>query len=443
MKSIKEITQERVGLFEANKSLLAKAESEGRPLNSEERSEYDKRDSQIDKLSDEIKDRADDDVRKQRLDSLQSEMDRPLPRQTGRSDPSKDRNKEAESLTIDWGRGGKINIAEVEEEDSQLAAALRERSTATYSRGFRSYLRSGDRHRAERLGLVVGDDVRGGFTAPTGFLSQFIKFLDDACTIRNYATVLPPTNLKSVGALSYDTDYADADWSAEIPASDITEDAAARFGKREITPHLFSKLVKSSRKMLQNSTLAVESFVAQRGAYKCAITENKAYMTGSGSQRPLGMFIASADGVPTSRDTTCASASVFTADELIDCQHAVKDAYRAKGVWFVSRTFRKMCRKLKDGNGNYLMVMNTASGLDTLLERPLVVDENAPSTFTTGQYIGMFCDPSFYWIQDGLGLEIQRADELFALKNQVGWIFRKETDAMPVLAEAFSRLKLA
>jgi HK97 family phage major capsid protein len=102
-----------------------------------------------------------------------------------------------------------------------------------------------------------------------------------------------------------------------------------------------------------------------------------------------------------------------------------------------------MCRKLKDGNGNYLMVMNTASGLDTLLERPLVVDENAPSTFTTGQYIAIFGDLSFYYIQDGINLEVQRLDELYAAQNQVGWIFRKETDAMPVLGEAFGRLILA
>jgi HK97 family phage major capsid protein len=242
--------------------------------------------------------------------------------------------------------------------------------------------------------------------------------------------------------LSYDTDYADADWSAEVPASDISEDSAARFGQRELTPHLFSKAVRSSRKMLRNSTLNVETFIAQRLAYKFAITENKAYMTGDGAQQPLGMFVASNDGIATSRDTTCSSATTFTADELIDLQHSVKDAYRTNGQWIVSRTFRKMCRKLKDGNGNYLMVMNTASGIDTLLERPLNVDENAPSTFTTGQYIAIFGDIKFYYIQDGIDLEIQRLDEIQARKNQVEWIGRKETDAMPVLGEAFARLKL-
>ncbi len=436
MKSVTELATERFGLYEKNKAILSKAETEGRPLNSEERSEYDKRDTEIDTLSGEIKNRTDDETRKQRSEALAAEMDRPLPRPN--QAPAK--GKDAALGVIDWGRAGKLNLAELAEEDPQLAKQLQHRSSDAYAKNYRRYLRHGGN--GEQLGLVVADDARGGYTAPTGFLSNFIKFLDDASRIRGIATVLPPTSLKSVGMLSYDTDYADADWSAEVPASDISEDSAARFGTRELTPHLFSKAVRSSRKMLRNSTLAVETFIAQRLAYKFAITENKAYMTGDGAQQPLGLFVASNDGIPTSRDTTTVSATSFTYDELIDLQHSVKDAYRSNGSWIASRTFRKMVRKLKDGNGNYLLVMNTASGVDTLLERPLVVDENAPSTFTTGQYVAIFGDIKFYYIQDGIDLEIQRLDEIQARKNQVEWIGRKETDAQPVLAEAFGRLKL-
>lgn len=441
MKSIKEITEERFGLFEKNKATLDKAGTESRALNSEERAEYDRRDSEIDVLSDELKGRTDDDVRRQRSDALAADMDRPISRPVGSaSEPGRGSKNEDDSLTIDWGKAGKLNLAELAEDDPQLAKTLRQRSTAAYAKNYRRYLRFGGN--GESLGLVVGDDSRGGYTAPTGFSSLFIKFLDDATPIRQLSTVLPPTNLKSVGMLSYDTDFADADWSAEVPASDISEDSAARFGTRELTPHLFSKAVRASRKILKNSTLMLEQFVAQRLAYKFAITENKSYLVGTGAQQPLGMFVASANGISTDRDTTCASTSVFTADELIDLQHSVKDAYRATGTWIVSRTFRKMVRKLKDSQNNYLMVMNTASGIDTLLERPIVVDENAPSTFTTGQYVAIFGDIKFYYIQDGLDLEIQRLDEIAARKNQVEWIARKETDAMPVLGEAFARLKL-
>jgi hypothetical protein len=39
-------------------------------------------------------------------------------------------------------------------------------------------------------------------------------------------------------------------------------------------------------------------------------------------------------------------------------------------------------------------------------------------------------------------MQIQRLDELYATTNQVGFISRLESDAMPVLEEAFVRVKL-
>jgi hypothetical protein len=40
-------------------------------------------------------------------------------------------------------------------------------------------------------------------------------------------------------------------------------------------------------------------------------------------------------------------------------------------------------------------------------------------------------------------MEMQRLVELYAATNQIGFIGRKETDGMPVLAEAFVRVTLA
>ena len=52
-------------------------------------------------------------------------------------------------------------------------------------------------------------------------------------------------------------------------------------------------------------------------------------------------------------------------------------------------------------------------------------------------------DMSFYHIVDSMDLEVQRLDELYAATNQTGFIGRMETDGMPVLAEAFARMKLS
>jgi HK97 family phage major capsid protein len=52
-------------------------------------------------------------------------------------------------------------------------------------------------------------------------------------------------------------------------------------------------------------------------------------------------------------------------------------------------------------------------------------------------------DFSFYHIADAEQMTVQRLVELYAETGQVGFIGTRALDAMPVLAEAFSRLKIA
>ena len=57
--------------------------------------------------------------------------------------------------------------------------------------------------------------------------------------------------------------------------------------------------------------------------------------------------------------------------------------------------------------------------------------------------MGILGDFSYYHTADALDFGIQRVSELYAETNQTGFIGRLETDGMPVLEEAFVRVKLA
>ena len=77
------------------------------------------------------------------------------------------------------------------------------------------------------------------------------------------------------------------------------------------------------------------------------------------------------------------------------------------------------------------------------LEVPYAMSEYAPNTFTTGLYVGLIGDFSFYYIVDSNNMQMQVLDQLYAETNQTGYIARQESDGMPVLSEAFARVKLA
>ncbi len=427
---IQALIDERATAFTDSKKILDAAEKDKRPLSAQEKESLDKLDARIDEIGDEIK-------RREAADKREAELKKPLPRQAdpGTTEPVASPAASAvagQPLTLNTGRHDFI---------LQPGTPEHARAMESYRQDFAGHMRDPRRN----VTLQVASDPGGGYLTPIQVVAGLIQALDNMVFMRRLATVLPPTNAKSLGVVTLENDPSDADWTSEIPASALTADTTMSFGKRDFSPTLLAKLVKMSQKLLRCADMDIESLVVQRLAYKFGVVEENKFLNGTGASQPLGIFTASNDGVPTTRDVTASSTTAFTGDDLIETLYGCKEQYRNNGVWITSREGVKRARKLKDGNGQYLWQPGLQAGQPaTILNRPVYESEYAPSTFTTGLYVAIFADlKAGYWIADGLGLAYQTLLELFAATNQVGIIARKETDGAPVLAEAFSRLKLA
>lgn len=322
------------------------------------------------------------------------------------------------------------------------------RSTNEYRRAFRSYLRAGGPNPSEfkqfKAALQADSEESGGYAvAPEQMAVRFLQKLDDSVVIRRLATVETLEKGYSFGLPYISENPDDADWTTELSAA--SKDTAMVFGKRSLTPAPLSKQILLSYKLVRNSP-AIEEKVADRLAFKFAVPEEKAFLTGNGMGKPLGVFTASANGISTGRDvSTGNSTTAIGADGLINTFYSLKAQYQLSASWIFHRDAMKAVRLLKDGEGRYLFTPSTAVGEpDLLLGRPVYSSEFAPNTFTTGQYVGIVGDfKSGYQIVDGLMLQIVRLNELYAETNQVGYVARAEVDGMPVLEEAFARVKLA
>lgn len=338
---------------------------------------------------------------------------------------------------------GAVNVealsAEAEKPDGGAPANPDEEKR---NKAWSGFLRTG-RLAPEVRALQADSDEAGGFyTAPQMFVNRLIKAVDDMVFIRQWATKNTVTNAQSLGVPTLAADPADADWTSELLVGDA--DTAMTFGKRELFPHPLAKLLKVSRKLLR-LTPDVDSLVIARLAYKFGISFEKAGMTGSGSGQPLGVFTASADGIPTSRDVSTGNTTTsIQSDGLKEAKYTLKGAYWPNAKWLFHRDAVKQIAKLQDDTGRYLWQPSVQLGQPDMLEGiPVFTSEYAPNTFTTGLYVGMIGDFSFYWIADALDFTVQRLEELYAATNQTGFIGRMESDGMPVLAEAFVRVKLA
>lgn len=296
---------------------------------------------------------------------------------------------------------------------------------------------------AEVRALSMDDNPEGGYLVPpVQWVNDLIQAVDDMVHIRQKATVYQLSGHHSLGVPSRETDVEDATWGSEI--SSVNEDTALDFGNRELQPHQLNKLVKVSMKLLQQAP-GSENIVRDRLAYKFGVTQEKGFLTGSGASQPLGVFTASNDGIGTGRDvSTGNTTTAIGADNLREVKYSLKGQYHSRAEWIFHRDAIKAISKLKDGEGQYLWQPGiTVGDPDRLLGMPVNMSEFAPNTFTTGLYVGILGDFSQYWIAESMMLEVQRLNELYAANSQVGFIGRAYCDGMPVLAEAFARVKLA
>ena len=421
-----ELRQKRAGLIaEARK--IVEAGEQGKPLPAEDEARYSK-------LMDEVNELAKQVERLERQDQIEHELAESAGR--GTQDPAPGAGQGEPAYTFQ-ARGMNGLTTEQMRGDPQWARMLHFAS-AEYRRAFNAFLING-----ETRALQADIDTSGGYlVTPVQFVDALIKAVDNLTFIRQWATTYTVANADALGVTSLDNDPADPTWTSELLIG--TEDSTMSFGSRELHPHPLAKYIKVSRKLLRKVP-SVESLVISRLAYKFGVTMENNYLNGTGAGQPLGVFTASANGVTTSRDvSTGNTATTIQFDGLVEAKYTLKPQYWPRARWVFHRDGAKQIAKLQDDDGQYIWRESVRVGEpDMLLGLPVFMSEYAPSTFTTGLYVGILGDFSFYWIADAMNLEMQRLVELYAATNQVGFVGRLESDGMPVLAEAFVRVKLA
>ena len=310
---------------------------------------------------------------------------------------------------------------------------------------FKEVIMNGSREAYEVYNaLQQSNPTQAGYlVAPEQFVNTLIKTIDNSMFIRQKANVLPP--LKGAQSLGYPTRTARmgaAVWGTEIAAP--TADTSLAFGKREFKTNPATAEILISKTLIRNAP-GVEGIVTAEMAYAFAELLENAYMTGDGVQKPLGLFVASADGIPAARDvSTGNTATEIKFDGLLEAKYSIKDGYQKNCEWIFNRLAVKQLAKLKNAEGQYIWQSSVVLGTpDMLLGKPVNSSEYVPATFTSGLYVGMYGDLKNYWICDSLSMEMQILMELYARTNQIDYIARLETDGAPVVSEAFARIKLA
>lgn len=406
--NLKELREKIGAAYAAAEAIDKIATAEKRSLTEDERSKWDAHMDEMDTLQDEEK----REIRKQEAARKVAEI-------AGEADKAT-RDADKKSSTV---------------EERQMA-------------GFEEFLaRSAPDCRAEIMkefrAMQLDIDVSGGYlAAPEMFIKELIQDVDDDHVVRRLARKIPLKKAVSLGVPSLDTDLSVFAWGSEIATP--TFDSTLALGKRALNPHPYSGAIKVSRDLIKVSAISTVDLVRERLAESVGNGTGDTFLTGSGSNQPLGLFTASNDGISTGRDiSTSNSSSNISFDNCIYVEAFLKPQYRKKAQWLMHRFVERNYRLLKDGEGQYIWQQSVvAGGPNTILGYPINLDEGCPSTFGGSGYMSILGDFRSYWIVDAYDMELQRLDELYAATNQVGFIYRGKVDAMPIKEEAFVRSQL-
>ena len=339
------------------------------------------------------------------------------------------------------------------------------RGSAEYSKAFERYLQTGDqaglgtfdpsayvpnRTSAEQNYLQSDDDVRGGYLVPSeSFAEGLLKEVDDQTWIWKNSRVIVVKQSQSLGIRKLTAKMSSWGKGAELSNAFDNIDDSIRFGKKNLTPSYFTGAARISRDLLRMSTLDVEQLVYSEFGRDLGYVIEREDITGDGFGGPLGVLVASADGISTARDfSTNTTATTFAVETLIGAKYQLKPQYRNRARWMLHRDrIAELMKKRSDsgagaGTGDFLWQPAIRAGEpDTVCGLPIDENEFFPTATGSGLYFGLLAVWEYYVHAIGLDMEILRLVETRAHLNQVEYVGRVKIDGMPVLEEAFTRLK--
>lgn len=262
-----------------------------------------------------------------------------------------------------------------------------------------------------------------GVVIPSTIAKKIIDKVAEISPIYARATKYNAKGTLVIPKIDTSTDDVAVEYATEF--SELVE-KSNKFSSITLTGYLAGSLVKVSKSLLNNSDFNLTQFVIERMAQKLAAFIEKEGINGTTNK--ISGILGSYDS--TNMKVTLGAKSSTTADELIDIQEMIPDTYQANACWIMNRNTRKAIRKLKDGQGNYLLNQIFGKAWDyELLGKPVFCSENVAKLGTASKPVMIYGDISGLAIKVVEEMDIQVLLEKFATQHAIGVCGYAELDA--------------
>lgn len=292
------------------------------------------------------------------------------------------------------------------------------------TRAFENYIR----------GVETRDDTNltksdNGAVIPTSIANKIISKVVEICPIYQLANKY---NVGGTLSIPYYDESTQAITMAYATEFTDLESTSGKFTSIQLTGFLAGALTKVSKSLINNSQFDIVSYTINAMARSIAQWLEKELLKGTSSK------VAGLSGV--TQTVTTASATSITADELIELQETVPDVYQSGAVWIMSKATRTAIRKLKDGDGNYLLNKDATSAWGyTLFGKPVYVSDNMDN-IAAGKTTVFYGDMSGLAVKLSENVNIEILREKFATQHAVGIVGWIEIDSKVEDAQKIAKL---
>jgi HK97 family phage major capsid protein len=309
-------------------------------------------------------------------------------------------------------------------------------------KGFLHFMRTGEKLQGfNTKAMSEGVNSAGGFLVPEEFENEIIRKLANDVAIRRAGARVFTMNSNRL-EVPVETARNNGGWIAEGIA--YTEQDAA-VGQVALTPYKYTRLVKVTEELLEDSAVDLANYLRDVFAEDFAEAEDKAFLEGSGTNQPTGILT---DASITENDPTNVAfgdlLATVGADDIITHFYSLKAPYRRNAVWIMNSTSATLLRKMKDGNGQYIWTESAPGGIAngepaSLLGRPVIVSDNISDDATDGNQI-VLGDFRYYMIGQRRGITIMRSDDFSFNTGHTTFRASLRVDGKVSQAEAFKVL---
>jgi HK97 family phage major capsid protein len=312
-----------------------------------------------------------------------------------------------------------------------------------YKQAFRLYLRKGMDAGLETLqtkALSIGTPEDGGYFVTEELSDRVAKRIFSGSPMRSLASVQVISS-DSLDVIE-DSGDASASWTTETGA--ISETTSPQINKRSILVHEMYAQPKATQKLLDDSAIDVESWVAEKVADRFARMEATAFINGNGTSQPKGILqYAAGTNFGQIQQINSGTNGTVTSDGLIRLFYALQEEYTRGATFLMNRSVLQAVRLLKESTTDqYLWQPGLTAGTpDTLLGVPVASAADMPIAATNSLSVALGDFTQAYLIVDRIGLRILR--DPFTEKPFVKFYTTRRVGGEVINTDAVKLLKLA